>query len=1111
MILYYCHHVDGRNHLFGRSIKSNRINLQRSLIGMRKNWYVLLLAALWLLCALIPTAIAEDAINVVGNFELSLNEEPSVATDGLEVLSVDDVPELDPEFSIVLEGADDGQQSGADDPLALSLDDGISLPDGIPENREAAQANDGESGAGFVIDEYGVLVEYNGPGGAVTIPRMVYAIGGGAFYGCDTLTSLTVPGNVKIIGYNAFNGCRRLESVTLEAGVEIIEENAFQDCSLLKTLTMADGLKAVRGGAFIGTCIEELIFPDSVTELWGSATFDRWHRNPLTGSLKKVHWPAGVVDINNDQFHGFYALTEIQIPANLESIGEWAFEGCTGLDSFDIPATVMSIGKGAFNGCDGLTSITIPDGVPEIGTMTFSNCDRLTSIVVPGSVKTVGDSAFENCDRLASVTLEAGVEVIGVEAFKDCDSLKTLTMANGLKAVESGAFIGTRIEELIFPDSVTELAGGATFGGYYNGPLCESLKKVRWPAGVRDIHEDQFHGFTALTEIQLPANLKTIGNGAFCNCTNLKKINIPATVNSIGEDAFWSCNSLTAITIPNGVPYIGDNTFFNCDSLTSIVVPGSVKTIGDSAFFSCDRLASVTLEAGVEKLDADAFRGCDALKSLTMADGLKTVKTGAFIGCRIEELIFPDSVTELAAGATHHGLEEALSESLKKVRWPAGVKEIHDNQFDGFSVLTEIQIPANLETIGSYAFYNCTRLKAIDIPATVSSIGEGAFYNCDGLTAVTIPNGVPEIGDSTFCDCDKLTSMVVPGSVKTVGESAFEGCDRLGSVTLEEGVEMLDVGAFRNCESLKTLTMANGLETLKEGVFFNTPLKALNFPDSVTELGKDAISGDPLRKSLKSVHWPAGITEIQEEQFRYFTALKDVFIPKGVTTIGENAFLNCTKLSIVNISSTVKKIADDSFERCPELEIWAPAGSAAEKFARSNGIPVVHTDEKGREILPKSVKLNKTKATLVVGGKLTLKATVTPSKATPRFTWTSSNKKVATVSKNGVVKALKKGTATITVKTSNGKKATCKITVPAAPTGVTLNKTKATLKVGGKLTLKPKLKGAGAKTTFTWTSSNKKIATVSSSGVVKALKKGTVTITVKTANGKKATCKITVK
>ena len=109
------------------------------------------------------------------------------------------------------------------------------------------------------------------------------------------------------------------------------------------------------------------------------------------------------------------------------------------------------------------------------------------------------------------------------------------------------------------------------------------------------------------------------------------------------------------------------------------------------------------------------------------------------------------------------------------------------------------------------------------------------------------------------------------------------------------------------------------------------------------------------------------------------------------------------------------------------------------------------------------------------------------------------------------VNALKKGTATITVETSNGKKATCKITVPAAPTGVTLSKAKVTMKVGGKLTLKPKLKGAGAKTTFTWTSSNNKVATVSNKGVVKAVSPGKAKITVKTANGRKATVTITVK
>ena len=77
---------------------------------------------------------------------------------------------------------------------------------------------------------------------------------------------------------------------------------------------------------------------------------------------------------------------------------------------------------------------------------------------------------------------------------------------------------------------------------------------------------------------------------------------------------------------------------------------------------------------------------------------------------------------------------------------------------------------------------------------------------------------------------------------------------------------------------------------------------------------------------------------------------------------------------------------------------------------------------------PDSVKLNKTSATLFKGNKLTLSKTVTPANSNQICTWSSSNTKIATVS-DGVVTAKAAGTATITVKTSNGKSATCKVTV----------------------------------------------------------------------------------
>ena len=81
------------------------------------------------------------------------------------------------------------------------------------------------------------------------------------------------------------------------------------------------------------------------------------------------------------------------------------------------------------------------------------------------------------------------------------------------------------------------------------------------------------------------------------------------------------------------------------------------------------------------------------------------------------------------------------------------------------------------------------------------------------------------------------------------------------------------------------------------------------------------------------------------------------------------------------------------------------------------------------------------------------------------------------------------------------------MTTVNASAAVKLNKTKASITVGQKL----KLKITGTNKTAKWSSSNKKIATVTQKGVVKGIRKGTVTITVKTANGKKATVKVTVK
>lgn len=161
------------------------------------------------------------------------------------------------------------------------------------------------------------------------------------------------------------------------------------------------------------------------------------------------------------------------------------------------------------------------------------------------------------------------------------------------------------------------------------------------------------------------------------------------------------------------------------------------------------------------------------------------------------------------------------------------------------------------------------------------------------------------------------------------------------------------------------------------------------------------------------------------------------------------------------------------------------------------------------------VSLNKTTLSLTTGASSTLAATVTPSNASNKsVTWSSSNTSVATVSSTGVVKGVKAGTATITVRTaSGGKTATCKVTVnDIAVTGVTLNRQNLALNVGKTGTLTATVAPSNATNkAVNWSSSNTGVATVSSTGVVKGIKAGTATITARTASGAKtATCKIQV-
>lgn len=173
----------------------------------------------------------------------------------------------------------------------------------------------------------------------------------------------------------------------------------------------------------------------------------------------------------------------------------------------------------------------------------------------------------------------------------------------------------------------------------------------------------------------------------------------------------------------------------------------------------------------------------------------------------------------------------------------------------------------------------------------------------------------------------------------------------------------------------------------------------------------------------------------------------------------------------------------------------------------------VHQDEypfqlKVYAVKPKSVSIQE-ELSLREGQSASLEPVLTPSDAFSRYKWSSKDEKVATVNDKGVVFAVSEGRTVITVTTENGLSASCAVTVAPAPDAVSLP-VETSAYVGYGYQLVPQLEPEESTASYRWTTSDKNVARVNTSGYVTAVAVGNATITVTTDNGVSASTSMDV-
>lgn len=464
---------------------------------------------------------------------------------------------------------------------------------------------------------------------------------------------------------------------------------------------------------------------------------------------------------------------------------------------------------------------------------------------------------------------------------------------------------------------------------------------------------------------------------------------VSSATGSLEVQAISAALKLTTISIPESVTY-NDVSY-------------AVTSIPNGSFYGNGRATKIVISEGVKTVGTSAFQGCDAVTEIVLPATLETFTTMGF-----KKL---ETIT-LASENPHFQLKDGVlftKNGTKLWLYPSG------------KTGTSYTVPAGTVTIGEAAFYQNQHLQTISISSSVSTIEDYAFCQLNSLTSLTLGNSVSSVGKHNLRECPKLKSVVLKNS-GTIGAYSIYGCPSLEEITIEGNMSGYKEYVFYNLPSLKSYDVVSSpYYSDKDGVLYNKG-ELLRYPSSKTDTQYIV---------------PEGTTKIAGLAFNYMQHTKEIILTPGV-------YVELMAFHYPNTNSPVTIYFRDQ-------ETVSLSKSSSGVFVGLNSGSKIHLpsdaaltsfNSYGSAVNPKSavtvskktipataIKLNETSVEMEKGESFTLTGTLTPYYSTEIIKWSSSDSDIATVSANGIITAVKKGTCKITAATDSGISKSCTVTV----------------------------------------------------------------------------------